>query len=103
MPCCRRSASDGNFEMSSRIAIAFVTSSLAMPAQSVAQNVKSCSALMSLMFTSSICVWAPSRPWPYSEMREGDENAARGMLHWNGAWATLPAIWVGNASGFELE
>ena len=64
MPCWRRSASDGNFEMSLRISIAFGMSSLDIPAQSVAQNVKSCSALMSLMLVSSICVWEPSRPWP---------------------------------------
>ena len=64
MPCWRRSASDGNFEMSCRIEIALGTSALDMPAQSVAQNVKSCSALMFLMLISSICVWEPSRPWP---------------------------------------
>ena len=89
--------------MSWRIAIALGTSALDIPAQSVAQNVKSCSALMFWMLISSICSWEPSRPWPYSAIREGEENAARGMLHWNGACATLPGICVGSASRLELE
>ena len=64
MPCWSRSASDGNFEKSCRISTALGTSSEAIPAQSVAQKVKSCSWLIDLMLSSSICVWLPRRPWP---------------------------------------
>ena len=67
-------------------------SSLANPAQGVAQNTKLCSFDIDFTLPASISLARPSRPWPYSEARafggEAGSSAERGMLQTKGALVT---------------